>query len=135
MEIKTFCNYLVSMYLYTDMLKWIHLSTKKHWIHNYCDQFQDDIRKFLDELSEQFFGYYGRPNFSDFSFEQKVEMEEDMAKIMVKLQDIVTVIQDDVKDNTHLSGIVSLIDDFKGKLGKMVYLSKFDDISSFELKK
>lgn len=135
MEIKAFCNKITELYLYADTLKFIHFSTKKHWLHKYCDEFQDTIRDFIDELSEQFFGFYGRPSFDDFSLDQDVELEEDAAKIMGKLMDIANEIQDEVKDIKNLSGMVSLIDDFKGNVNKMIYLAKFDDISNYSPEK
>lgn len=131
MTIKDFCKSVSRMYVYADMLKAIHLSTEKHWIHVYCDQFQDDIRSFLDDLCEQYFGYYGRPSFSDFDFEQEVYKEEDLSKLLKRVMDVVVQIQDEVKDKPELSGIVSLIDDFKGTLTKDTYLSTFDKMSNY----
>lgn len=129
---KEFCQSVNRMYFYADMLKAIHLSTDKHWIHNYCDHFQNDIRAFLDELCEQYFGYYGRPQFSDFSFKDvDVYEEKDLSKLLKHVMDVVTPIQEEVKDIPQLSGLVSLIDDFKGILNKNVYLSTFDKMSSY----
>lgn len=40
MDIKNFCDSIMRMYLYADMIKAIHLSTEIYWEHSLCDDAQ-----------------------------------------------------------------------------------------------
>ena len=53
MDIKNFCDSIMRMYLYADMIKAIHLSTEIYWEHSLCDDAQDKIRDKIDVYKRQ----------------------------------------------------------------------------------
>lgn len=133
MNIKSFCDSIMRLYLYADMIKAIHLSTDIYWEHEFCDESQSKIRDYIDELAEQVFGYYGKPSFTDFKLDLNVYYENDLAKLFGRVMDIIAPIRDDVEKIDKLSGTVSLLDDFKGSLTQMVYMCSFDKISNYKM--
>ena len=60
------CDIIMKLYMYADVTKMVHYSTDKNHAHELCDIIRDNILDFADELAEQFFGYSGKPSFSDF---------------------------------------------------------------------
>lgn len=135
MDIKLFNNAMMRIYLYADLIKIIHLSIDSHWGHELCDESQDKIRKFTDELSEQIYGYYGKPKFNDLSLKQDIYYEDDLAKLFGRIIDILLTIKKDIQDIEKLSGSISLIDDFIGYLNQAIYLASFDKISNYKSSK
>lgn len=132
MNTKEFCDSIVRMHLYSNMVKYIHLTTDIARLHTICDEVEGEIRKFVDSLCEQYFGYYGKPKFSDFKYTSNIYEEEDLVKLLNRVFDIVTYIKDELSSVDKLSGIISLIDDFTGTLNKYIYLCSFDKISSYK---
>lgn len=132
MDIKFFNASIMKMYLYADLFKAIHYSTEKHWGHELCDDSQDNIRKYIDELAEQVYGYYGKPKFSDFTLSHDIYYDDSLSKIYNHIIDILTSIKKDIKDIDKLSGSISLIDDFIGYLNQANYLASFDKFSSYK---
>lgn len=133
MNIKNFCDSIMRMYLYADMIKAIHLSTDIHWEHEFCDQAQDKIRDYIDQLCEQVFGYYGKPKFSDFKLNIDIPSEDNLAKLFNRIMDIIAPLRTEFSKIDKLSGTISLIDDFKGTLTQFVYMCSFDKISNFKI--
>lgn len=132
MNTKDFCDSVVRLHLYSNMVKYIHLTTDIARLHTICDEIEGIIRTFVDSLCEQYFGYYGKPDFKDFKITSNVYEEEDLVKLLNRIFDIVTYIKDEVSSIDKLSGIVSLIDDFTGDLNKYIYLCSFDKISNYK---
>lgn len=133
MDIKNFCDSIMRMYLYADMIKAIHLSTEIYWEHSLCDDAQDKIRDKIDELAEQIYGYYGKPKFTDFKLDLDIYYENDLAKLFGCIMDILAPIRTECDKVEKLSGVVSLIDDFKGELTQLVYMCSFDKISNYKM--
>lgn len=128
------CNTVFKLYLYADMTKMIHYSTDSNHCHEHCDAIRDAILEFTDDLAEQFFGYYGKPSFSDMSLEHDIRKTDDLGKLCGYVMDLVEPIEVKSKEITKLSGIVSLIDDFKGELSKLTFQATFDKVSNYKLK-
>lgn len=128
------CDSIFKLYLYADMTKMIHYSTDSNHCHEHCDVVRDAIHDFTDELAEQFFGYYGKPSFSDMSLNHDIRKTDDLGKLCGYVMDLVEPIQNKCKSVSKLSGIVSLIDDFKGKLSKLILQATFDKVSNYKLK-
>lgn len=93
MDIKNFCDSIMRMYLYADMIKAIHLSTEIYWEHSLCDDAQDKIRDKIDELAEQIYGYYGKPKFTDFKLDLDIYYENDLAKLFGRIMGILAPIR------------------------------------------
>jgi len=128
------CETIFKLYLYADMTKMIHYTSDTMHQHELCDQVRDTINDYADSLAEQFFGYYGKPSFSDFSLKHDVVSTDDLGKLCGHVITIAESVRKEADKNPKLSGIVSLTDDFKGELNKLVFLTKFDHISKYETK-
>lgn len=135
MKIYEICDIIFKLYLYADNTKMIHYYTDRNHEHELADKVRDTILTFVDDLAEQTFGYYGKPSFNDMSLKQDISIEKDLNKICQKCIDTVNPIRTSFMKNDKLSGIVSLIDDFKGELGQMAFLGTFDKVSNYKLEK
>lgn len=135
MQIHEICDIIFKLYLYSDATKLIHYSTDSNHEHEMADRVRDTILDFVDDLAEQTFGYFGKPSFTDMSLKQDISVERDLSKICQKCIDTVIPMRKSFLKIERLSGIVSLIDDFTGKLGQMVFLDTFDRVSNYKLQK
>lgn len=135
MNIREICNIIFKLYLYADNTKMIHYSTDSNHEHEMADSTRNAILNFVDELAEQTFGYFGKPSFNDISLKQNIVIEKDLSKICQHCIDTVMPLYTAFKNHIRLSGIISLIDDFKGTLAKTVFLNTFDKVSSYKLPK
>ena len=135
MEISQISDIIFKLYLYADATKMIHYTTDGNHAHEMCDKIRNTIVDFADELAEQTFGYYGKPEFNDMNLEQNIYNEKDLNKICQRAIDVIEPLRTEFNKNEKLSGIVSLIDDFKGKLSKTSFLGTFDKLSNINLKK
>lgn len=135
MQLKDICDIIFKLYLYADNTKMIHYSTDLNHEHELADKLRDKILSFVDDLAEETFGYFGKPSFNDMSLKQNISVEKDLSKICQQCINIVAPIRTNFDKNEKLSGIVSLIDDFKGDLGKMSFLGTFDRVSNYKLDK
>lgn len=133
MNKKSIASIVMKLYLYADICKMIHYSTRRHHGHVQADEVRECIMSFADSLAEQAFGFTGLPNFSDFSLRVPVRKTNDLSGICANVFSLVDEFRKSVEKNTKYSGIVSLIDDFKGKLSNCVYLNMFDNVSSKKL--
>ncbi|MBP5457689.1 MAG: hypothetical protein J6Y37_14450 [Paludibacteraceae bacterium] len=136
MTINNISDIVFKLYLYADLTKKIHYTTDTNNIHELCDKVRDDIMSFADDLAEQSFGYYGKPSYSELPKITGLEISEsdDIAEICKRVSDMVDSVRSDVSKVDALSGTVSLIDDFKGKMNKDVFLASFDKISTYKNK-
>lgn len=135
MGYQDICNIIFKLYLYADTAKMIHYSIDSMHGHELADDVRDTIIDFADELAEQSFGYFGRPNFNQLSIKQDIKIENDINKLCQNCIDTVEVIRTACNKNDKLSGIVSLIDGFKEKLAKIAFLGTFDKVSNVKLDK
>ena len=135
MNYKEVCDIIFRLYLYADTAKMIHYSIDSMHGHELADDVRDCILEFADELAEQFFGYYGRPNFNQLSIDHDIKVDDDLNKLCQNCINEVGVIHEEASKNTKLSGIVSLIDGFKEKLSKLAFLGTFDKVSNIKLNK
>lgn len=133
-KIKHFNNYIFELYLYCDIMKMKHYATDIHTEHIRIDEFQDKLRELTDEVAEQIYGYFGKPDFNDFTLKLNVKQEKDLGKLLGLMFTIVNNIKELFVDNDKLSGTISLLDDFKGQIQQFIYLTSFDKISTFKLK-
>lgn len=132
MNKKNIAIIVMKLYLYADMCKMIHYSTKKWHGHKQADDVRECIIKFADSLAEQAFGFTGLPNFSDFSLRVPVKKTNDLNQLCQNVFELISTLQNSLKNDKY-SGIVSLIDDFKGELSNCVYLNFFDNVSQKRL--
>lgn len=123
----------MKLYLYADVCKMIHYSTKKWHGHKQADEIRECIMKFADSLAEQAFGFTGLPNFNDFSLRVGVKKTNDLTKLCQYVFDLVDSLRTEANKHGKYSGIVSLIDDFKGELANCSYLNMFDGVSQNRL--
>lgn len=131
MNISIVCKTIFRLYLYADTVKKIHYVAKSNHIHELCDEIRDSIVDFADSFAEQYFGYSGKPEYKMFPKLNTLDIEEtaDLKAICEEVISIAEYIKKEVSKNEKLSGIVSLVDDFKGKFNKYIFLSTFDKFS------
>lgn len=134
-------NYQISdivfkLYLYADMTKMIHYTTDSNHAHELCDTVRDTITDFADELAEQSFGYYGKPEYSSLTKLNALTVKEtnDLGELCKYATEIVDSLKTEFSKVEKLSGLVSLIDDYKGKMSKNVFLCSFDKVSNYKFK-
>lgn len=135
MNYKEICDIIFKLYLYADTAKMIHYSIDSMHGHELADDVRDTIIEFADELAEQYFGYYGKPNFNQLSIKHDIKISDDLGRLCQNCVNTVEVIRNDFNKNDKLSGIVSLIDGFKEKMSKLVFLGTFDKVSNLKLEK
>ncbi len=126
------CRLIFRMYAYDDLTKMIHYSTSCNHIHELCDVVRDDIVGFADDLAEQFFGTDGKPSLEKFKLETDLTPTEDIRDICDGAIKSVEWVRKECEKDEKYSGLVSLIDDFKGKMNKNIFLSTFDKLSNIE---
>lgn len=127
------CDIIMKLYMYADVTKMVHYSTDKNHAHELCDAIRDDILNFADDLAEQFFGYSGKPSFSDFSFNQSINKTDNLGQLCKYVSDMVDEFRGKCEKESKLSNIVSLIDDFKGDMSKNAFLATFDKVSEYKI--
>lgn len=132
--LNNICDLVFRLYLYADMTKMIHYSTNSNHCHELCDQVRDEIVEFADNLAEQYFGYQGKPSFTDMSLKHDVQMTEDIGELCKTVSNMLSDLRTTCDKNPKLSNIVSLIDDFKGELNKYAFLATFDKVSNYKMK-
>ena len=135
MNYQDVCDIIFKLYLYADTAKMIHYSIDSMHGHELADDVRDCIIDFADELAEQYFGYYGKPRFGQLTLKQDIKIEEDLGKLCQNCLDTVEIVRTESEKNNKLSGIVSLIDGFKEKMSKLVFLGTFDKVSNIKLGK
>lgn len=135
MNFQETCDIIFKLYLYADTAKMIHYSIESMHGHELADEVRDCIIDFADELAEQYFGYYGKPRFEQLSIKHDIKIEDDLNKLCQNCLDTVEVVRSECQKNDKLSGIVSLVDGFKEKMSKLVFLGTFDKVSSINLSK
>ena len=128
MQSKEICDVVMKLYLYADNTKMIHYSTNGNHYHELCDQIRECILEFADEFAEQSFGYYGKPKYSDFKLKQSIKQSEDLDKLCDNVIEMMAYYRTIFDKNEKTSGLVSLIDDFKGSMNKLKFLSTFDKV-------
>ena len=135
MSFQETCDIIFKLYLYADTAKMIHFSIDSMHGHELADEIRDAIIDFADELAEQYFGYYGKPNFNQLSIKHDIKIDEDLGKLCQNCLDTVEIVRTECNKVPKLSGIVSLVDDFKEKMSKFVFLGTFDKVSNIKLGK
>ncbi len=135
MSYQETCDIIFKLYLYADTAKMIHYSIDSMHGHELADEIRDAIIDFADDLAEQYFGYYGKPNFNQLSIKHDIKIDEDLGKLCQNCLDTVEIVRTECNKVPKLSGIVSLVDDFKEKMSKFVFLGTFDKVSNIKLGK
>lgn len=135
MSFQETCDIIFKLYLYADSAKMIHYTIDSMHGHELADDVRDTIIEFTDELAEQYFGYYGKPRFGQLSINQEIKIDEDINKLCQNCVNTVEIVRTECEKNSKLSGIVSLIDSFKEKMSKLVFLGTFDKVSNAKLGK
>ena len=126
------CDMIFRLYLYADMTKMIHYSTGSQHCHTLCDDVREKILEFTDELAEQYFGYHGKPSFSDFSLQHDVKTTSDIGELCKTVAEMTDNLRNKCESNSKLQNIVSLIDDFKGDMMKLMFIATFDKVSNYK---
>lgn len=127
---KEIYNAIFRLYLYADTCKIIHYTTDKNHAHELADEIRSSILDFVDDLAEQFFGYNGKPQKSELTIKQDGVKEEDsLSAICQDVIDVVEPLRTEFNKNEKLTGLVSLIDDFKGSMNKLKFLTTFDHLA------
>ena len=133
MSFQEMCDIIFKLYLYADTAKMIHYTINSMHGHELADDVRDTIIEFADDLAEQYFGYYGKPRIGQLSIKHDIKIEEDINKLCQNCIDTVEIVRSECEKNAKLSGIVSLIDSFKEKMSKLVFLGTFDKVSNAKL--
>lgn len=136
MENYNIADIVFKLYLYADATKMIHYTTDSNHTHELCDTIRDTIVEFADDLAEQSFGYYGKPDYSQLTKISSLNIKEtdDLGELCKNAMEIVDFLKTEFSKVDKLSGLVSLIDDYKGKMSKNVFLCSFDKVSNYKLK-
>lgn len=134
MENYEISDIVFKLYLYADATKMIHYTTDSNHAHELCDTVRDTIIDFADELAEQSFGYYGKPEYSSMTRLSELTIKEtnDLSELCKNATEIVDILKKEFSKNEALSGLVSLIDDYKGKMSKNQFLCTFDKVSNIK---
>ena len=74
MSFQETCDIIFKLYLYADTAKMIHYTIDSMHGHELADDVRDTIIDFTDDLAEQYFGYYGKPRFSQLSINQEIKI-------------------------------------------------------------
>lgn len=135
MSYQETCDIIFKLYLYADTAKMIHYTIESMHGHELADEVRDTIIEFADELAEQYFGYYGKPRFGQLSIKHDIKIDDDINVLCKNCLDMVEVVRKEFEKEDRLSGIVSLIDGFKEKMSKFVFLGTFDKVSNLKLGK
>lgn len=133
MSFQEVCDMIFKLYLYADSAKMVHYTIESMHGHELADQVRDNILDFVDELAEQYFGYYGKPRFGQLSLNHEINIDDDLSKICKNCVALVEPFRTECNKTDKLSGIVSLIDSFKEKVAKLVFLGTFDKVSNIKL--
>ena len=136
MEISQISDIIFKLYLYADATKMIHYTTDGNHAHKMCDKIRNTIVDFADELAEQTFGYYGKPSYTQLTKLNKLEINEtdDLGELCARASEIVDILRTEFNKIDKLSGVVSLIDDYKGAMQKNMFLCSFDKVSNYKQK-
>ena len=126
------CDMIFRLYLYADMTKMIHYSTEKMHAHTLCDDVRNTINGFADSLAEQYFGYHGKPSFSDMTLGHEIQYTNDLGKLCKTVADMTDDLRKKAENEPKLQNLVSLIDDFKGDMEKDIFLATFDKVSEYK---
>ena len=134
MEISQISDIVFKLYLYADATKMIHYTTDGNHAHEMCDKIRNTIVDFADELAEQSFGYYGKPSYTQLTKLNKLEINEtdNLGELCVRASEIVDMLRTEFSKIDKLSGVVSLIDDYKGAMQKCMFLCTFDKVSNYK---
>lgn len=135
MDITQISDIIFKLYLYADATKMIHYSTESNHAHEMCDKIRNTIVDFADDLAEQTFGYYGKPSYSQMTKLNKLEINEtdDLGELCARASEMVDILRTEFDKIDKLSGVVSAIDDYKGKMLKNQFLCKFDKVSEYKI--
>ena len=133
-EMKKIVDVIMKLYLYADMCKMIHYSTNKMHEHQLADDVRNDIMEFADDLAEKCFGFGKKPNFNDFSLKQNIKLSKNISGLCNNVLKLIENVRKEFeKDNMH--GVVSIIDDFMGKMAQNIYLATFDNVSDVKVRR
>lgn len=135
MVYKAICDSIFRLYLYANACKMIHYSTDSNHEHELSDAIRNNIIDFADELAESTFGYYGKPKFSELTVNLDIQITNDLGKLCQNVINVVEPLRKDFQKNEKLSGIVSLIDDFKSSMSKNAFLATFDKVCKYTIAK
>ena len=136
MESYEISDIVFKLYLYADATKMIHYTTDSNHAHELCDTVRDTIIDFADNLAEQAFGYYGKPQYSSMTKLTELSIKEtsDLGELCKNATEIVDYLRKEFDKNEKLSGLVSIIDDYKGQMSKNAFLCSFDKVSNYKIK-
>lgn len=126
---KNVYDAIFRLYLYSDTCKIIHYTCEKNHTHELSDKIRNAIIDFADQFAEQLFGYNGKPNKSELTIKLDVKEEDNLDSICQDVMDIVEPLRAEFNKNPKTSDLVSLIDDFKGKMKQFKFLATFDHLS------
>lgn len=134
MNYQTICDIIFKLYLYGDAFKMIHYCKEldSGFAHRKCDEIRDAINYYADTLAETYFGYAGRPNFSQLSIKQDINTTDDPGKLCGNVINLAESIRDYANKEKQLSSIVSDTDTFLSSLQKYTFLFTFDKVSKFK---
>ena len=89
----------------------------------------DIITDFADNFAEQFFGATGKPDKSELTIKLDVKEEDTLEEICKDVINIVEPLRKEFEKQPNMSNLVSLIDDFTGKIKQSKFLATFDHLS------
>lgn len=121
------CDCIMRLFLYSDATKFIHYTTDSSHMHELCDETRDCIIAFADSLAEMLFGVVGKPSLSDFADDLMLGKLMTLEEICQHCMDLTDGLKDVIGDNPKLDNVVSLIDDFNGKIAQKKFLATFDN--------
>lgn len=133
MERSDICGCIMRLYFYADATKVMHYTTESIHQHKLCDEVRETILDFTDDLAEKMFGIIGKPALEDFAPESQFERLTTIDEVCNKCLYLADGIREAIESDNVYSGIVSLIDDFKGKISQEKFLATFDRHVNFQI--
>ncbi len=126
---KRIYDSIFRLYLYGITCKIIHYTCDKSHTHELSDDILDIITDFADNFAEQFFGATGKPDKSELTIKLDVKEEDTLEEICKDVINIVEPLRKEFEKQPNMSNLVSLIDDFTGKIKQSKFLATFDHLS------
>ena len=126
---KRIYDSIFRLYLYGITCKIIHYTCDKSHTDELSDDILDIITEFADNFAEQCFGATGKPNKSELTIKLDVKEEDTLEEICKDVINIVEPLRKEFEKQPNMSNLVSLIDDFTGKIKQSKFLATFDHLS------
>ena len=119
---KKFAEMISSLEGYHQALKSIHWTTKSNATHLLSDEIDEGVLSFEDEFAEFTMGILG-VSYSLADFKTLLPSSRELGEVLSEMKGDVEELRAYVDGSKGYSGLVSLLDDFMGKIDKWKFRS------------